>query len=482
MLSWILRFCNNCKLPKEVRITTSLTSTELKESLIILIKFCQLESFAHELKLLTSNKSLQSGSNILNLNPFLDSNGLIRVGGRIKNSNFSYDKKFPLLLPKNHVLTRLIFNYFHIKLLHCGSQQLLANIREYYWPLSGRNLARETCHKCLKCFRVQPRTYHPLMGDLISKRLKLGSPVFDNVGLDYAGPILIRDRKLRGSKLIKAYICLFVCLTTRAIHLDLVTELTSNAFIAMLKRFIARRGKPSSISSDNATNFVGASKQLRDIFKFLHLDETRANISNFLANQHISWHFITPYSPHEGGIWESGIKSTKFHLKRVVGNTQLNYEDFLTVLVQIESVLNSRPLSSLSTDPSDLNPLTPGHFLIGRPLNALPEKSYSSVNENRLNKFQRIQKIVQHFWKRWSLEVVPEMQKRTKWFSHLPDLLKKDSLVLIKEENVPPLQWSLARVLVVHRSSDNIVRQATLKTISGATVKRSVHNMCVLPM
>lgn len=480
VVAWLLRFVSNSKNTCANRITGPLTTAELQSALTNLIKLCQSSVFANEVKALKQNQILKS-RNIQCLKPFLDDQQILRVGGRLHYSTFPYDKRFPILLPKGHIFSKLVLKHYHETLLHCGAQQLLACTRENFWPLSGKCLAKEIIHNCVKCFKAKPRFNHPLMGDLPYKRLQPGMSVFSHVGIDYAGPILLKDRKLRGSKLINAYICLFVCLTTKAIHLELVTDLTTNAFLATLKRFIGRRGKPVSILSDNATNFTGAANLLRELNDFFKSKANQNEISNFLANQGITWQFITPKSPHTGGIWESGVKSTKFHLRRVLGNTQLNYEDFQTLLIQIESVLNSRPLCPLSTDPSDLNSLTCGHFLIGKPLIALPEPELSTTSENRLSHYQRIQRIVQDFWKRWSLEVVPELQRRTKWFSRLPELLQLNSVVLLKEDNLPPLQWRLGRIIDLHRSSDSVVRSISVRIANGNVLKRSVHNVCVLP-
>lgn len=481
VVAWIFRFIKNSQASKEERIHGNLQPTELQGALNRLITLCQAEAFPQELKHLKSQQVLKTSSAILSLSPFLDEIGIIRVGGRMKNSEFSFDKKFPVLLPKSHVLTQLIFKHFHELQLHCGAQHLLAVVRESYWPISGRNTAKRITHNCTKCFRVNPQSCHPLMDHLPAKRLQVGTPAFSYVGVDYAGPILIKDRKLRGSRLLKSYICLFVCLVSRAIHLELVTSLTTDAFIATLRRFIGRRGKPISISSDNATNFRGAANQLKELYMLLKAEKNRDQISNFMADQEIKWEFITPRSPHQGGIWESGVKSVKTHLKKILGNTSLNYEDFSTLLIQIEAVLNSRPLSPLSADPLDTAPLTPGHFLITRSFTSLPEVNLDHISENRLSLYQRIQQMVQGFWRRWSREVVPELQRRTKWFKSLPELVKVNSLVLVKDDNLPPLQWMLGRVIVLHTSADGVVRSVTLKISNGHSIKRSVHNLCVLP-
>ncbi|XP_031341104.1 uncharacterized protein LOC116169216 [Photinus pyralis] len=481
VLAYMLRFLSNCRQIRSGNIGP-LTTKELQSAEITLTKLCQKFSFSEEIKQLSSKRPLNSTSSLLNLNPFLDETLILRVGGRLSNAEFAYDKKYPILLPKSHVLTDLIIMYYHEKLLHCGPQQLLSCLRERYWPISGKSTVKRVIKRCVKCFRAKPVYSNPLMGDLPLKRIQPNTPAFYNTGVDYAGPILIKNKKGRGSRLMKSYICIFICLVTHAIHLELVTDLTADCFITALKRFISRRGKPLTISSDNAKNFIGAKNQLRELYSELNRSEVQQKISNYLAHENIKWHFIIPRAPHQGGMWESGVKSTKMHLKKVLGNTHLTYEDFSTVLIQIEAVLNSRPLSSLSSDPSDLNPLTPAHFLIGRPMCALPEPNLAAIKENRLSIYQRAQQIMQHFWKRWSREVVPDLQRRTKWFQNYPNALQPGSLVLIREDNLPPLNWLMGRVETLHPGRDGVVRSCTVKLASGACAKRSVNRLCAFPI
>ncbi|KAF2898338.1 hypothetical protein ILUMI_07842 [Ignelater luminosus] len=317
----MLRYVNNSKLAGSHRKHASIQITQLQTALNVLIKLCQSEAFSQELRSLQSKQPLKTNSSILSLNPFLDEVGISRVGGRIQNSCYPFNKKFPVLLSKEHPLTKLIFKCYHEQLLHCSAQQLFAVIRESYWSISVRSRARSITHNCIKCFRASPRSHGPLMDDLSAKRLQAASPVCSRVGVDYAGPILIENRKFRGSKLIKTDICLFVCLVTKAIHLELVTSLTTDAFLVVLKRFIGRRDKPISMSSDNATNFRVAANELRELYTFLHSNEN--HISSFTSNEGVKWDLIVPKSPHQGGKWESGIKSVRTHLKRILGNTSL---------------------------------------------------------------------------------------------------------------------------------------------------------------
>ena len=476
--SWCLRFISNCRKSHFDRQTGPISTAELNSTLMRLIKSSQEQCFATELQKLKMASLQPFKSNILSLNPFLDSNNLIRVGGRIRASNFSFDKKHPIILPKNHILTNLIIVHEHIRLLHCGPQGVLSSLRERYWPLGGKNSVKKLIHNCITCFKVKPRQTTYLMGDLPSSRIN-PSPVFYHCGIDYAGPFLLKEKKYRNTKFIKAYICLFICLTTKAIHLELVGDLTTETFIATLRRFISRRGKPHSIHSDNASNFVGAQRNLQELSQFLN--KSRDVIINTLANDNINWHFIPPRSPHFGGLWEAGIKSTKSHLKRVIGNKSLCFEDFYTVLTQIEAVLNSRPISPLSDDPNDLNPLTPGHFLIGRSLTSIPDPDVTDTSETKLSRYQHLQKLVQHFWNRWSKEYITELQTRTKWTKSYLDHLKLNSLVLIRDNNQPPMNWKLGRVVQLHPGTDGIVRVVSIRT-TDTTIKRAVNQVYVLPI
>lgn len=468
------------KVIDKVSKSGALTAEELHRATISLVKLAQMQSFASEIHALKLHGKLDTGSKILSLHPFLDENEVLRVGGRLHHSSFEYDTKHPILLSHKHILTELIIEYEHVKALHCGPLALLYAVRQRFWPTNGRHITRKTVRKCVKCFRVKPYTNQaPLMGNLPSCRVSQGG-VFIDVGIDYAGHFLLKTHKLRNPKLIKCYIALFICMTTKAIHLEAVTELTSEAFIATFRRFVSRRGKPKRVYSDNGTNFVGANKEIKQLNEFLSSIENQNKITNTFNIDGIAWHFIPSSSPTFGGLWESGVKLTKHHLRRVLKNVHVTFEDFSTILAQVEAVLNSRPLSPLSSDPNDYNPLTPGHFLIGRPLNAIPDNDYTSQPENRLKHFHRLQQIVQHFWARWCKEYINHLQIRQKWRKNHQTLIKEGSLVVVKDDGLPPLKWQLARVLKLHQGSDKICRVVTLKTNSGV-IKRAINKICVLP-
>ncbi|XP_028040478.1 uncharacterized protein LOC114250698 [Bombyx mandarina] len=246
------------------------------------------------------------------------------------------------------------------------------------------------------------------MGNLPQHRVTPGGFPFENVALDYAGPIQAVTRQGRGCKVTKVYIGIFVCCATKAIHLKLVGDLTSNTFILALRRFISRRGKPTNIYSDNGTSFVGA---YNEISKFIKA--SCDGLTDTMASDGVFFHFIPAYSPHFAGVAEAGVKSTKYHLVRVLGQCNLTYEELNTTLVQIEALLNSSPLTPLSSSPEDLTPLTPGHFLIGRPLVSLPSPELRDRSTNTLTRFHRIEQLRQHFWSRWSKEYIFEQTPHT---------------------------------------------------------------------
>lgn len=476
-IAYCLRFLNDqLKLTPE-KTTGPLTVQELKSALTIIIKKIQLLNFALHIEALKSQKPI-TDKHILRLNPFLDNEGVLRVGGRLANANIPYEQRFPIILPsKNHV-TDLLLRKEHLRLGHAGPQTVLSNIRLRYWPLNGLKEIKKIINKCTVCYRFKAQPANQIMSNLPKDRVTASRP-FYATGVDFGGPLLIKSSPIKNAKLLKCYFAVFVCMATKAVHIELVSELTTDAFIATLKRFIARRGNPKVIYSDNATNFLGSKNEIKKVYDFFKIPKNLTEVQEFLSEKEIQWKYIPPLSPHWGGIWEAAIKSTKYHLHRVVADAHLTFEKLYTCLTQIESILNSRPLCAMSTDPSDMNILTPGHFLIGSSLTAFPEKDVSNIQTNRLSKWQQISKIRQHFWKRWSVDYLNQLQNRPKWLRSSENL-KINDLVLLKEDNVPPLKWPRARIVEVVPGSDGKVRMVKLKTQKGEFV-RNISKVCPLP-
>lgn len=436
-----------------------------------------MECFPIEYNLLKTNKPLPKCTSFLCLNPFMQ-NEIIRVGGRLARSPYCYDKKHPMILHHKHSLTKLIMHTEHIKLLHAGPQLLLSTVRERFWPIHGKSLASKIVHECVTCFRAKPNTYSPIMGNLPGTRITPSLP-FLNTSIDYAGPFLIRNGRGRGYKISKCYVAVFVCSATKAIHIELVTGLESQNFLAALRRFISRRGKPREMVSDNATTFHGANNELIELNRFLH--EHSNELTSSCSDEGILFKFLPAYTPHMGGLHEAAVKSCKFHLKRILGQALLTYEEFSTVLVQVEGILNSRPLCPISSNDSDFSALTPAHFLIGRSITSLPDYDYKDVPIHRLTHFQQLQQIQQNFWRRWAKDYVGTLQQRTKWRSSKGPLLVAGTLVLVKDDRLPPNHWKLGRIVKTHDGEDNETRVASIQTATKI-IKRGFNNICPLPI
>ncbi|XP_050064313.1 uncharacterized protein LOC114118967 [Aphis gossypii] len=473
----IMRFVKNCKLSKRQceRITGSLSVHELNVSREFWIRNIQAAAYCSELKNLKSNLPVHRSSCLVKLNPFIDPNGILRVGGRLANAPIKYDTKFPIVLPPSSTFTQLLFKYEHLRLLHVGPQALLSYIQINYWPIRGRNIATRTVHQCIQCFRAKPGSITPFMAPLPRQRTTIERP-FSRCGVDFCGPMMIRSG-IRRVKSVKAYISVFVCLVTRAVHLELVSSLTSDAFLATLTRFMSRRGQCKHLFSDNGTNFVGANRKL--LAQIQEIAKTHAT-SVFLTEKSIQWHFIPPAAPHFGGLWEAAVKSAKQHLTKISINATFTYEEATTLLCGIEGVLNSRPMTPLSNDPSDLQALTPAHFLIGGVITLPPESDVSTIPMSRLKRFKMVQSYMQQFWKRWSREYLPQLQRRGRWIKVTRNVRVGD-LCLLHQENLPPTKWALVRVQEVHPGPDGTVRVVTLRNSSGTTFQRPVVKLSLLP-
>jgi len=297
--------------------------------------------------------------------------------------------------------------------------------------------------------------------------------------LDHAGPLLLRLRTTISKSTTKGYIAIFVCFATKAIHIEVVTSPTTEAFLAALRRFIARRGKPRIMYTDNGTNFRGAANELHDVYKMLQSTSQMSRVEDFLATEGCDWKSIPPHGPHFGGLWEAAVKSMKYHLRRTLGAQIATYEELCTLLTEIEACMNSRPLCDLSDDPFNPTCLSPGHFLIGEPLIQLSAADLSDVKCNRLSRWQTYQQQLQQFWKRWSSDYLQGLQQRHRWLKASPNL-QPGTLVLLKEDNTTPLHWPTAVVTNIHPGQDGIVRVVTIRTPKGV-FKRPTSKIFPLP-
>ncbi|XP_062713874.1 uncharacterized protein LOC134290713 [Aedes albopictus] len=478
VVAYMQRFCSNSKKRnRETRNTDTLSTAELEEALVALVKLAQQDSFAEDLRSIRATGQVKTSSKLKALSPVLV-DGVLRTRGRLSNAGISYAQKQPMILDNKHPFTLLVVRYYHLNRLHAGPTLLTASIRLKFWPLRLRNLVRKVTHECVNCFRSRPSLSEQIMADLPSVRVTPTLP-FLNTGVDFCGPFYLRPVSRKAAPQ-KVFVAVFVCLSTKAIHLELVGNLSTDSFIASLKRFAARRGVPKTISCDNGTNFVGAQRTLNEFLQLFRSQQSRLDVAQRCSAEGIQFFFIPPRSPHFGGIWEAAVKSLKTHLRRTLVNALVTAEQFQTLLTQIEALLSSRPLTQLSNSPEDLDVLTPGHFLVHRPLTAIPEPSYEELPSNRLSQWQQIQEYLRRLWKRWSTEYLSGLQQRTRW-TRERDNIHIGTMVLIREDNLPPQKWRFGRVVEVFPGSDGLVRVVSVRTKDGI-YKRAIARVCVLPI
>lgn len=450
------------------------TINELREATKVIVRVVQNQGLAEEVQRVLSKEPCKY---IENLSPFLE-DGLLRVGGRLRNSKLPYEAKHQWILPHKSPIVRSLIATIHRENLHVGPAGVIAILRQQFWITNCRNTVRQITRSCVQCFKQRPKLAEQYMGDLPRSRIERAS-AFSHVGVDFAGPIMIRQG-IRKASLVKGYICVFVCLVTKAIHLEAVEDLSTAAFLAALQRFVSRRGVPEQIWSDNGTNFVGARNQLRELFQLFRREATEKKVFEFCQARQIEWSTIPPNAPHFGGLWEAGVKSVKSVLYKVMKQAALNIIEFATLLCQIEAILNSRPLFPHSNDPNDEEVLTPGHFLIDRPLTAVPEPSCKDIPVNRLSRWQHIQVLREHFWKRWYKEYIQELQGRVKWTRKHVNI-QPGMMVIIKEDNLPAQVWRLGRVERVYPGDDGFVRVVDVRT-KGGILQRPIHKLALLPI
>lgn len=465
---YVLRFAK--KLPKQFNVS------HLEYAEFSVIRHLQSVHFANEIA--KYKKGILLPRSFLRLNAFVDNQGVLRVGGRLTNASIAYDSQHPILLPRRDHIVNLIIDYYHRKYLHTGPQLLMSLLRQKYWILSARNIVRTRVQKCNICFKTRPTNQFPLMASLPACRVT-EAKAFCHTGVDYAGPLAITPHRGRGIRSTKAYICLFVCLVTKAVHLELSSDLSAEAFLNSFKRFLARRGPVSVLYSDRGTNFIGAKSYLDNMYQLLDSEEYRDKFANELREHRIEFRMNPASAPHFGGIWEANIRGVKTHLAKIIGNQLLTYEEMLTVLTQIEALLNSRPLSVMSCDPAEPSALTPAHFLVLTPLKSLPAEDLSRNTINLIRRKRMVDHIIQSFWKRWKIEYLHTLQVRNKWIES-NDSISTGSVVLLESENSAPLDWPLGVIERTFPGKDGIVRVVDVRTRSGL-YRRPVVKVYPLP-
>jgi hypothetical protein len=473
-VAYVLRFKNLCR-KISVEKLCALTSSEIESSLIMILRVTQVVTYGDEVNRLLASLPIKSKSSLKSLCPILNSNNLLCVGGRLENSNFSESKKYPLILPANSHFAKLYVRFIHVKFFHANRKFLAAFLSARYWFVGGTtNIIKKTVRECVVCRRFKATTMEQIMGQLPAQRLHPARP-FTYTGVDYAGPFQSKCVGHRSIKFNEVYLAVFICLTTRTVHLEIASELTTHKFIEAFQRFIGRRGCPRTLFSDNATNFTGAAKLLA---QFLNSNDYKSAMAAFCGDQGIQWStldwsFNPPIAPHQGGGWEAAVKSAKYHLVRVIGQAVLTFEEYTTLFCRIEAILNSRPLC-FAGQGSEI--LTPAHFLTGASLLTIPEDESEYLPLGV--RYQLSQNIVTQFWRRWSVDYLAQLQQRYKWRNREVNL-HVGEIVLVKAEKVKPALWPMARVTAVYPGPDGAVRVADVE-FGGAIKRRAITSLVQL--
>ena len=435
-----------------------------QDSTGILLKNVQRESYSEEIQCLQNNRPLSKSSDIRALSPFLDDNGLIRVGGRLEKAQIPYEEKHPILLPGRHHISLLLARHFHEKVFHQGRQFTEGSIRAAgYWITGCRRLVSSLISQCVKCRKLRGNYCCQKMADLPADRLEPGPP-FSNVGVDAFGPWQVVSRRTRGGIAnSKRWGIIFTCLVTRAVHIEVVDSMSSSAFINALRRFIAIRGKVNVFRSDRGTNFVGALEDLG----INRIDVENDSLREFLDNIGTKWILNPPHAPHFGGAWERLIGIVKRILNAILSepvHQHLTHDVFCTLMAEVTAIVNHRPLLPVSSDPENPAVLSPSTLLTQKfnSNHAPPDFENFTSKDMIRSEWKRVQVLADVFWKRWKNEYMQSLQPRRKWQTVRPDL-KLGDVVLLKDIDAPRNRWPLAVIVAIMPSDDSHVRKVQLK-------------------
>ena len=401
--------------------------------------------------------SIKKSSPIYRLDPKLEDN-LLCIGGRLRNAPIPKETKHPLILPKNHHISILIARHYHLTAGHSGLEHVLSLMRERFWVIGARATLKGILKKCVDCRKRQAPIGEQKMADLPEHQVTPERPPFTFVGVDCFGPFTIKRARSR----VKRYGVLFTCMTIRAIHLEVAHSLDTDSFLHAMRRFIARRGPPEVMRSDNGGNFVSGEKELRAAVAAWNQEK----VHQFLMQRQVKWIFNPPSGSHHGGIWERCIRTVRKVMTALLNQQTLDDEGLVTMMCEVESIINSRPLTKVSDDPEDLEALTPNHLLLLRSGPSSPPGIFKKEDLYTRRRWRQVQYLSDVFWRRWVKEYLPSLQERQKWVRPRRNFAP-GYIVLLAEENSPRCAWPLGRILEVKpNTKDGYVRMITLKTKS----------------
>ena len=471
VVAWMKRFVHNATSGHagHTRRSGPLSSEELSEAERCILQQVQRAAYAEEIASLAAGRALSAKSGLLPLSPFLDESGLLRVGGRLENAPVPQNTRHPVILPRHGAVTRLVILQEHSQNGHAGVEQTLNGTRHKYWVVKGRAAVKQTLKGCPTCRRQQTQPKPPMMASLPTERFDSSRP-FSTTGIDIFGPMYVK----RYRRTEKRYGLLATCMATRAIHLEVVHSLDADSTIMALRRLFARRGRPAALFSDNGANFVGSCRELR-----AQLRAMEKELAEKLSAFEVDWRFNPPAASHMGGVWERMVRSVKTALKTVVGRQTLTDEVLVTVFAEVEHMINSRPLTHVSSDPADPEALTPNHFLLGGASRHLAPGLVGDRDMCSRRRWKHAQAMAEHVWRRWTKEYVPTLIQRSKWQKEQRNLQEGD-LVLMAESNLSRGYRPLARITRVFPAADGRVRSAELRTAGGKLYTRPAVKICLL--
>ncbi|XP_062710628.1 uncharacterized protein LOC134288773 [Aedes albopictus] len=428
----------------------------------------QSQVYSEEIHLLCDGHSVAKGSSIRALSPFLDEGGVLRVGGRIEHApTIPYEAKHPVVLPRNHRITYLVVLSYHQQFLHANSETVCNELRQQFYIPRMRSTVRSVCRSCQYCMIKKATPAPPMMGPLPKVRLTPFVRPFTYVGVDYMGPFEVKV----GRSIVKRWICLFTCLTVRAVHLELAHSLSTKSCVMAFRRFINRRGAPLEVFLDNGTNFVGASRQLSE--EMQRINDINSDCASTFTNARTQWHFNAPAAPHMGGPWERMVKSVKVAMTAISNSPHHPSDEVLeTVMLEAEGIVNSRPLTYVPLEATDREALTPNHFLLYGSSGIKQPTVAADQSVTLRDSWTIARNIMDEFWRRWVREYLPMLTRRTKWFDNVKPLRPGD-LVVIIDENARNC-WERGRILEVFPDKSGQVRRATVQTARGVFTRPAV--------
>ena len=418
----------------------------------------QFSSLCYVLQKPTSGLSKECCELIRDLGLYFDESiGLIRSRGRLKHSDITRNSKYPILMaPKDHI-TRLFIQRAHKYNLHGGVQETLASIRQQLWIPKGRQAVRNVIRRCVTCRKVEGKSYkYPGPPSLPIHRVVFNRP-FETVGIDYSGPIVIT--KTEDGEPRKVYICLFTCTSSRAVHLDVALDMTAESFLLIFRRFCGTWSVPKQIISDNGTNFKATAK-------FLEQVSSDSQVQEYFGARGIVWKFIAPRAPWQGGFYERMIKVVKNCLRKVLYRKRVSLDELKTVVVEIQSRVNNRPLTYIDSARDSPEPLTPSHLLYGRRIEAMPplvfedESDPSYMDHNQMNEqFSLLSCIISEFEKFWRQNYIISLRERHYGSNKAIEFnnLNVGDVVLVQVDS-PRGSWPLGRIVQLRPDSEGVVR------------------------